>query len=73
MLRSRVSLLTWNAIVAFSEQYVAKLVHGVATLLSSSLCTSTLAIGSCKSEKRAAKLHLHVAVQLAINLWTSNF
>ncbi len=35
MLRSRVSLLTWNAIVAFSEQCVAKLVHGVATLLSS--------------------------------------
>ncbi len=30
----------------------------VATLLSSQLCTKTLAIGSCKSEKRAAKLHL---------------
>ncbi len=32
MLRSRVmaiGLLTWNAIVAFSEQYEAKLVHGV--------------------------------------------
>ena len=40
MLRSRViaiGLLTWNAIVSFSEQLVAKLVHGgsVATLVSS--------------------------------------
>ncbi len=30
----------------------------VATLLSSQLCTRTLAIGSCKSDKRAAKLNL---------------
>ncbi len=37
MLRSRVmvDLLTWNAIVAFSEQCEAKLVRSVATLLSS--------------------------------------
>ncbi len=36
MLRSRV-MLTWNAIAAFSEESVAKLVHRVhvATLLSS--------------------------------------
>ncbi len=34
MLRSRVmaTLLTWNAIVAFSEQSEAKLVHGVLLL-----------------------------------------
>ncbi len=34
MLRSRVMarLLTWNAIVAFSEQCEAKLVHGVLLL-----------------------------------------
>ncbi len=35
MLRSRVTwlgLLTWNAIVAFLEQCVAKLVHGVLIL-----------------------------------------
>ncbi len=32
MLRSRVDLLTWNAIVAFSEQCEAKLVHVVLLL-----------------------------------------
>ncbi len=31
MLRSRV-IATWNAIVAFSEQYVTKLSHGVLLL-----------------------------------------
>ncbi len=47
MLRSSLwlDLLTWNAIVAFSEQCEAKLVHV--------LCTRTLAIGSCTSDKRA--------------------
>ncbi len=49
-------LLTWNAIVAFSEQCEAKLVHVVLLLYLAS--TRTLAIGSCKSDKRAAKLHL---------------
>ncbi len=50
-----------EAIVAFSEQCVAKRVHGMLLLyLVSKLCTRTLAIGSCKSEKRAAKLHLAV-------------
>ncbi len=44
----------------------------VATLLSSQLCTRTLAIGSCKSEKKAAQLHLAVQ-QHPLILWTQNF
>ncbi len=59
-------LLTWNPIVAFSGQCVAKLVHGVLLLYLRvvEFCTRTLAIGSCKSEKRATKLHLlfHAAI-----------
>ncbi len=51
-------LLTWNAIAAFSEECVAKLVHGVLLLyLVVSSDTRRLAIGSCKSEKRAARLY----------------
>ncbi len=51
--RVMVDLLTWNAIVAFSEQCEAKLVHEVFLLYL--VVSSALAIGSCKS---AAKLHL---------------
>ncbi len=59
-------LRTWNALLAVSEQCVANLVHGVLLLyLVVSSATRTLAIGSCKSEKRSAKLHLHVAVSAA--------
>ena len=55
MLRSRVmpSLLTWNAIAAFSEEHVAKLFTEYCYYL---VVSSALAIGSCKSEKRAARL-----------------
>ena len=61
MLRS-LGLLTSNAIVAFSEQCVAKLVREV-LLLYSVVSSRTLAIGtcSCKSEKRAIELHLAVS------------
>ncbi len=52
----------------------------VATLLNSQLCTRALAIGSCKSDKRAAKLHLASCtyVRSAItdghaHLWIQNF
>ncbi len=56
-------LLTWNPIVAFLGQCVAKLVHGVLLVYLHvvEFCTRTLAIGSCKSEKRATKLHLAVS------------
>ncbi len=66
--RVMVDLLTWNAIVAFSEQCEAKVVHVVLLfyLVVSSICTRTLAIGSCKSEKRAATLHLQLAARAAI-------
>ncbi len=51
-------LCSW-VLVALVEQCVAKLVHGVLLLylVVSSALERTLAIGSCKSEKRAAKLH----------------
>ncbi len=58
MLRSRV---TWNTIVRTVRSKTCPC--SVATLLSSYLCTRTLAIGSCKSEKRAVKLHLAVQQQ----------
>ncbi len=35
-------LITWNAIVAFSEQCVAKLVHGVLLLYLVVTCSSAL-------------------------------
>ncbi len=59
MLGSRVMpivLLTWNAIAAFSEECVANFVHGVLLfyLVVSSALALAIAIGSCKSEKRAA-------------------
>ncbi len=56
MLRSRVMarFAYLECIVAFSEQCVAKLVHVVLLLY----LTRTLAIGSYKSEKRAAKMRL---------------
>ncbi len=41
----------------------------VTTLLSSYLCTRTLAIGSCKSEKRAARLCWWQPLILDLNLW----
>ena len=56
------------------EQGEAKLVHVVLLLylyiVVSMHCTRTLTIGSCKSKKRAAKLHLAVQQQPFIVLWT---
>ncbi len=53
MVRSRVIpsfalTCTWNAIAAFSKEYVAKLIHGVLQLYL--VVCRPLAIGSCKSE-----------------------
>ncbi len=55
-----------EAIVAFSEQCEAKLVHVVLLLylvVSSALQTLAILVAACKSEKRAAKLHLLAAGQ----------
>ncbi len=46
-----------DCIVAFSEQCIAKFVHGVLLLY-----LRTLAIDCCESEKKAAKLYFAVSV-----------
>ncbi len=58
----------WNAIVAFSEQCEAKLVHGV--LLLYLVFSSALAIGSCKSEKRAVAVQQQLAMDFVSFLAT---
>ena len=55
---------TWNAITAFSEECVEKLVHGV--LLLYLVVSSALAIGSCKSEKRAARRSANAAINFTL-------
>ena len=72
MLGSGVCPVLLNAIAAFSEECVEKLVISVATLLSSQLCIRTLTIGSCKSEKRAARLNTAL-MQPLINLRLCTF
>ena len=67
-------LLTWNA---FSEESVAKLVHrspSVATLLSSELCTRTLAILVAARVKRELQNSADLQpLILDLNFWHQSF
>ena len=71
MLRSRV-MPTWNAIAAFSEEHVAKLVYRVLLLY---LVVIVLhAIGSCKSERRELQGSADLQpLILGLNFWHTSF
>ncbi len=75
MLRSRVmagGVLTWNAIVAFSEQCEAKLVHGVLLLysiVSSALERQLLVAARVRKKSCKAALRCSTAAINFMDLW----
>ena len=71
MLRSRV-MPTWNAIAAFSEEHVAKLVYRVLLLYLAVIVLH--AIGSCKSERRELQGSADLQpLILGLNFWHPSF
>ncbi len=64
-----IGLLTWNAIVAFLEQCIANIVHGVFLIYSVELCTRMLA-ARVRKELQSCKAALSCFVHQPLILWT---